>query len=92
MICLPGIYLRFMFDMKKRFLNCLNIAWVPMLAQVLATIVHIFWCYLFVERYELQVMGLGLATLIADLILVVMIELYSLMVPQIRDCLVPLNK
>ena len=32
LICLPGIYLRSMFDMKKRFLNCLNVVQVPTLA------------------------------------------------------------
>ena len=31
-ICLPGVYCQVMFDLKKRFLNCMNISWVPMLA------------------------------------------------------------
>ena len=30
-ICLPGIYFQAMFDLKKRFLNCMKISWVPML-------------------------------------------------------------
>ena len=81
-----------MFDMKKRYLNCMSITWVPMLAQVVATLLHILWCYLFAEIFELQVLGLGIATLISDLILVVVIELFSLTVPIVNETQVSCDK
>ena len=85
LICMPGIYLRSMFDMKKRFLNCMNIVQVPTLAQIGATILHIFWCYFLAEHLELQVFGLGLASLITDLSMVIMIELLSLTDPLAKE-------
>ena len=57
-----------------------------------ATLLHIVWCYALVERFELQVLGLGIATLITDLSLVLMIELYSLMVPEIRESQICFDK
>ena len=90
-ICLFGLYLRTMFDMKKRFLNCMNITWVPMLAQVVAALLHVLWCYIFAEYFELQVFGLGVATFITDLILVITIELFSLTVPIIKELQVSLD-
>ena len=69
-----------MFDMKKRYLNCMNIAWVPMVAQIGGTLLHIFWCYLLVIKFNLDIAGLGLATFITNLSLVIMIEVYSLLI------------
>ena len=77
--------------MKKRFLNCMNITWVPMLAQVVAALLHVLWCYIFAEYFELQVFGLGVATFITDLILVITIELFSLTVPIIKELQVSLD-
>lgn len=91
-ICLLGIYLRTMFDMKKRFLNCMSITWVPMFAQVVATLFHILWCYLFAEVFDFGVQGLGVATLLSDLILVIVIESFSLMVPIVNDTRASLDK
>ena len=45
---LPAIYCYCMFDLTKRFLNCMTISWVPMTAQIVATVLHPFWCYHFV--------------------------------------------
>ena len=77
--------------MKKRFLNCLNIAQVPTIAQVGATLFHILWCYCLVELLELQVLGLGLASFITDLSMVVMIELLSLTNPLVKSMQVCFN-
>ena len=77
---LPGSYFETMFDMKKRYLNCMNIAWVPMVAQIGGTLLHIFWCYLLVIKFNLDITGLGLATFITNLSLVIMIEVYSLLI------------
>ena len=63
-----------------------------MLAQVGATLLHIVWCYIFVDRFQLDIEGLGLASLTTDSILLVTIELYSLMIPQIKGSQVCFNK
>ena len=48
LVCLPGVYFEIMFDLKKRYLNCMSIAWMPMLVQMCGTLLHVVWCYLFV--------------------------------------------
>ena len=62
-----------------------------MLAQTVATLLHILWCYLFAEYFELEVLGLGIATIITDLILVITIELFSLTVPFVKELQVPFD-
>ena len=62
LISLFSIYLFAMYDLTKRFLNCLRTTWVPMVTQVCATLLHIFWCHLFVNVMEWDLYGLGLAS------------------------------
>ena len=76
-----------MFDLKKRFMNCLGIAWVPMLAQTVGTLLHILWCYLCVIHADLGVKGLGLATAITNLSMLIMVTIYANCVPRIKDAL-----
>ena len=39
----------------------MQITYVPMLAQVFASILHIFWCYLFIYVLKFDVVGLSYA-------------------------------
>lgn len=76
-----------MFDVTKRFLNCLKISWVPMIAQVGATFLHILWCHIFVVKLDWGLRGLGMASTITSLLLVAMTELYAWCLPSIQDTL-----
>ena len=58
---LPAVYFYSMFDLTKRFLNCMNVTWVPMTATVFATILHPFWCYLFVNILGMDITGIAIA-------------------------------
>ena len=58
-----------------------------MLAQVGATLLHIFWCWLFTVHYNWGVLGLGIATAITNIGMLLMIEIYSLCIPRIRESL-----
>ena len=77
MVSLPSMYFLCMFDLKKRFLNCMKISWVPMVAQVGGTIIHIGWCYLFVTVLKLDVVGLGIASNITAFTMLLIITLYA---------------
>lgn len=74
-----------MFDLKKRYLNCLDVAWVPMLAQIGASLLHLFWCWLFVTKCQLEVFGLGVAMVITNMSMLFMTEVYSCCVPRIKE-------
>ena len=77
MTSLPSMYFLGLFDLKKRFLNCMKISWVPMVAQVGGTLLHIFWCYLFVTKLEMDVVGLGIASNITTFIMLFIITVYA---------------
>ena len=77
---LPASYCYCMFDLTKRFLNCMTISWVPMTAQIVATILHPIWCYLFVIVLKLDIYGIAISYTITQLVLVVFATIYSMMV------------
>ena len=61
MYTLPALYCYCMFDLTKRFLNCMTISWVPMTAQIVATVLHPFWCYYFVIVRKLDIDGIAIS-------------------------------
>lgn len=85
LLCLPGAYMLSMFDLTKRFLNCLKFSWVPMIAQVSATLLHIFWCNLFVVQLGWGLKGLGMASTITSFLIIASTELYARCLPSIED-------
>lgn len=42
-----------------------------------ATLLHFFWLYLFVIQWKMEVLGLGLATTLTGLGMLVLVEIYS---------------
>ena len=62
-----------MFDLKKRFLNCMQISWIPMLAMIGGTALHLLWCYLFVVKLDASVEGLAVATSLTYLLMFLMV-------------------
>ena len=56
-----------------------------MLAQVGATFLHIFWCWLLVIHKEMGEIGLGLTVIITNFSMLTMVEVYSLCIPRIRE-------
>ena len=65
----------------------MHIAWVPMLTQLVATPLHLLWCWLFVIRLEMGIKGLGIALIVTNFGLLAMVEGYSLCVSRIRESL-----
>ena len=77
-----------MFDLTKRFLNCMTISWVPMTAQIVATILHPFWCYFFVVVKDMDIIGIAISYTITQLTLVVFATVYSMTVSQIKEAII----
>ena len=59
-----------------------------MIAQVGATFLHIFWCWLLVINREMGVAGLGLAVNITNISMLSMVEIYSLCIPRIKESII----
>ena len=60
-LTLPWLYLIALFDLYKRFLNCMTKSYVPMVAMLTTLIVHPLLCYLFVVVLEYDIVGIGIA-------------------------------
>ena len=87
MVCLPGTYFLGQFDLTKRFLNCLKVTWIPMIAQVGATLLHFVWCEIIVMRWGWDIVGLGVAHTITSLTLIIMVTVYAGLVDEIKEAI-----
>lgn len=81
---MPSVYFWSQNDLLKRFLSCLNTTWVPMIAQVVASCLHILWCELFVVKWGWDLVGLGLAESLTSFLLLGTTMAYAYFQPEIR--------
>ena len=72
-----------MVDLLKRFLNCCNVAFIPMLATLVTTAFHWVWLWLFMNVLDFGVIGIPLASFITYGLQVVFILIYA----NSLDCL-----
>ena len=82
-----SVYLMGMYDLNKRFLNCLKTTWIPMITQVLTTLLHIFWCHLFVTVYGWDLHGLGLASTLSSIFLLASTIVYAHYINDVQEAL-----
>ena len=87
MLNLPGVYFMSLFDMTRGFLNCFKATWIPMLIQVTATCLHVFWCHLFINQLGWGVTGIGLAFTLTSFILLFAITIYTNCLSEMREVL-----
>ena len=69
----PGLFLWGICDLYRRYLSCFKKTFLPMVSYFIATSLHPFWCYLFVNHFNLRLYGIayaGLATNGVNLILI----------------------
>ena len=76
-LVLPGIYCFALYDCTRSYLNSMREAFIPMVSEIIGTIVHIFLCYLFVTVYNLGIEGIALAMGITQLIQLIVISIYA---------------
>ena len=58
-----------------------------MVAQIVATILHILWCHIFVVEWEWGLEGLGLASTLTSFILLATTMVYSHCLSHLQDAL-----
>ena len=73
---MPGIYVNGLYDLNARWLNNMRITWVPMVAPVIATFIHIGLCILFVSVWDFGINGIAYAHLITDTSMFILIMCY----------------
>ena len=56
-----------LFDGQRRFLNSMKKSEPAVYVQVVTSLAHIGWCYLFVFTFDYKIVGLGLAGFVTNL-------------------------
>lgn len=70
----------------------MKITWVPMIAQVLGTFLHVLWCFLFTKVWRLGVIGLGIATNLTNFTILAVILINSSCVGEISKAIICPNR
>jgi hypothetical protein len=71
---LPAMFLIGHIDCMRRFLNALNVTYVPLIATVTTTSLHFLWLYLFIH---MEITGIVLASSITFALQISILCLYS---------------
>ena len=66
----------------------MRIGSLPLIAQIIATLIHPLWCYLFVVILKLNLSGLGIAITITQFSSLAIVTCYSFRIRKITDALI----
>ena len=58
-----------------------------MIAQVACSILHLYWCHLFIIKLDYRIYGAGLAMTVSNLVQFTIITILSHNIPRIKDAL-----
>jgi MATE family multidrug resistance protein len=71
----PYLYFYSIFDATKKLLFNTKHSTYPMYVQVCTTIVHPLWCYLFVDVFEMGIIGPPLAQSVSTMLNIVVLSI-----------------
>lgn len=75
------------FDLYKRWLSCMRITFVPMVAMFVASLLHIPFCLLFINIFDMDIRGLAMALSVTDFILLSTVMVYGNCSEKVRPAL-----
>ena len=84
---IPAIFLWSVVDLLKRFLTCCNYAFVPLVAMVVGSVLHMLWLWLFVTVFEMGVNGVPMAMVMTESLKLLIIFIYARSLPEMEDAL-----
>lgn len=84
---MPGLVLNALNDNQRRFLNMFGLNRIPLVCQVIGQIIHVLLCFLFVQRMDLEILGIGYAGSISGLVIYICMLAYSLLIDEIRPAI-----
>lgn len=90
-LLLPTEFVYGQYDLRKRWLACQRITFVPMVASIISTLMHVPLCYLFVHTAGFGLHGLAFANFIKESITLMITMTYCRCRPEIREVLQPFS-
>ena len=86
---LPGSFLYGHYDLRKRWLACQRITFVPMVASIIGTLQFVPFCYLAMYTCNLGIDGLPVALFFKQFVILASTMLYCRCKPEIREVMQP---
>lgn len=87
---IPTMYVMGNIDLMTRFLNAMNVTYVPMIATVTTTILHPLWLYLFVD---FRIPGVALASAVTmSMQLIIVLHYAHWRLPHLKDAMIVPDK
>jgi MATE family multidrug resistance protein len=84
---MPAIFLWSVVDLLKRFLTCCNYAFVPLVAMVIGSVLHMLWLWVFVTFFEMGANGVPMAMILTESLKLVIIYTYARCLPEMEKAL-----
>ena len=69
----------------------MRITFFPMVSMILATLLHIALCFLFIFHFDMGIIGLALANSIKDFALLIITVIFSYCSQKVSQVLIPYN-
>ena len=86
-LSIPSFYIQSLFNLDKKWLNSMKLNYVPMCALIVGTAFHLFFCFLFIYIWQMEIKGLAYAYMAYSVCLLLFIEIYQYNIPSIRDAI-----
>lgn len=90
-LLIPSEFLNGHYDLRKRWLACQRITFVPMVACIIGTLIHVPLCYFFVYTLNFGLSGLPFANFLKEAMTLSTTMLYCHFKEQISEVMQPFN-
>lgn len=77
LVCLPGILFGSLANSQRSFLNCFGKNYINTLASIVGISLHAIWLQIFVVNLQMDFIGVGIAFLCTETILLFSLLLFS---------------
>lgn len=81
---IPAMFFHTQFDATRQYLNALHMTAVVTMTMVTTSILHIFWCFYLVTYLQMDVKGIGIATMISYTFNFVMVTALCLSIKELK--------
>ena len=88
---MPTVLFYGLYDLYKRWLQCMRITLAPMIAMIGSMFLHIILCFVFLDVMETGIIGLAYSSVIKDFVLMLSVMIYCRCSSQVNVALVPVN-
>jgi len=85
---MPSVFAMGHIDLMKRFLNAMNVTYVPMIASIITSVMHLGFLFIFVTCMQLEVLGLVISSSLTFSLQLAIVMVYaSWFLPDLQEAI-----